>query len=164
MAHSFLTRTSTLWRLFWALILLSLAFGVVMYVWDFEIIDEMSNEAAIKAHLAAMSQTQKNVHAIATATLDLAYPFVYGGLFAGMALRFLGPVGKIAALPSFVVIPVDLAEGVVQVFALTGQEQYLWLKAYLTPLKLGLFFTGMALAFVALLIALRQRFKNRQSK
>ncbi len=154
---NWLTRSSTLWILFAAFVLISLAFGVVMMTWEFVMIDEMSNPEAIRTHLASMTQEQKNVHLWTTATLDVLYPFAYGLLFAGMALRFFGPLGPLLAAPSFLVIPFDLAEGAVQVLTLSGDDRLLWLKVYVTPIKLGLFLFGLFATLIAGVIAFRRR-------
>ena len=146
---AFLTQPRTLWILFVVFIAETLAFGVVMLTWDFEIIDEMSDPVRIQHHIEAMSATQRTVHAWMTATLDVAYPLTYGPLFIGVALRTLP---RAAALPALAVIPLDLAEGAVQVLALTGTLEWLWLKAYLTPLKLILFGAAIVIALTALMV------------
>ena len=143
-----LTQAKVLWVLFALLVLETLGFVVIMLVWDFHVIDEMSDPVKIKAHIAAMSETQRDVHAVMTATLDVAYPFTYGALFAGLALKVFRPF---FAAPSFLTIPTDLAEGAVQILALNGDMQFLWLKAYLTPLKLILFVSAAMIAIFALI-------------
>ncbi len=156
----FLTTNKALWTTFIATILMTLMFGIIMRVWDFGIIDEMSDPEEIKAHIANMSATQRSVHAVMTATLDVAYPLAYGGFFIGVALRFFGKLGPWLAIPSFLVIPVDLMEGVTQVMALTGNESLLWLKAILTPTKLALYFAGLAVALNGLGIGLKRRMRG----
>lgn len=61
-----------------AYVLLSFVFILVTNVWDFYVIDEMYTEEVILAHLNTMTETQKHVHTLTTATLDVIYPFVYG--------------------------------------------------------------------------------------
>lgn len=148
-----LTRPKILWLLFGATLAMTIAFGLIMWIWQFELIDEMHQPARIKAHLALLTPTQKYVHAWTTATLDVAYPFAYGGLFVGMALRFFDRFGVWLALPGALVIPVDLAEGVVQLLLLNGVENLLTYKQVLTPLKLGLYFPGLAIAVMGAGIA-----------
>ena len=152
--RAFLTKSSTLWILFMLFVLETIAFGVIMYIWDFHVIDEMSNPDAIRQHIEEMSTLQRQVHAWTTATLDVAYPLTYGPLFAGLALRSLRPL---YALPAVTVIPVDLIEGAVQVLALTGTQDLIWLKAYVTPTKLVLFIAAMAIAGIALFLHIRRR-------
>lgn len=149
-----ITQTRTLWVLFILFVLESIGFGIIMLVWDFAIIDEMSDPDKISAHIAAMSETQRSVHAWMTATLDVAYPLTYGPLFAGLALRHLKAV---FAVPAIAVIPTDLTEGYVQVVALLGDESLLWLKAYLTPLKLVLFFGAILISIAALVVGFQRR-------
>ncbi len=152
-----LTKTKTLWFLFWATLAMTAAFGLIMQIWQFEIIDEMSEPDQIRAHVAAFTATQKTVHAWMTATLDVAYPLAYGGFFIGMALRFFDRAGFWLALPSALVIPVDLAEGYVQVMLLTGDDSLLHYKQILTPLKLGLFIPGLIISLVGAGIAIARR-------
>lgn len=151
-----LTNTTTLWTTFLMTIGMTLAFGLIMQIWQFEIIDELYKPEQISAHLAAMSAEQKLVHAWMTATLDVAYPIVYAGFFIGMALRYCGRLGPWLALPSVAVIPVDLAEGVVQVLLLNGYTDLIWLKSIITPIKLGLFLFGFAVASFGLASAATQ--------
>ena len=143
-----ITKTGVLWGLFALFVLETLGFAVIMSVWDFHIIDEMSDPAKIKAHITAMSETQRRTHAVMTATLDVAYPLTYGALFGGLALKVFRPI---FAAPSFLTVPTDLAEGAVQILVLNGDMQFLWLKAYLTPLKLILFITAIIIAIFALI-------------
>lgn len=151
---NFLTKPMTLWILFGLFILQTIGFAVIMSVWDFEVIDEISDPEKVRQHISGMSATQRSVHAWTTATLDVAYPLTYGLLFAGMAWRALKPVFSV---PAIAVIPTDLAEGFVQVLALTGNGDLVWLKAYLTPLKLVLFFAAIIIALAALWQERRKR-------
>lgn len=155
-----LTRPKVLWLLFGATLAMTIAFGLVMKIWQFELIDEMYLPDQIKAHLASLTPSQKYVHAWVTATLDVAYPLAYGGFFIGMALRFFGRYGAWLALPGVLVIPVDLAEGLVQILLLNGVESVLGYKQILTPLKLGLFFPGLAIAVLGGLIAARHKWRR----
>lgn len=155
-----LTKTTTLWTTFAATIVMTVLFGVIMKVWDFTIIDEMSDPAAISAHIDAMTATQRNVHAWMTGTLDVAYPLAYGAFFVGMALRFLGRWRMVLALPGVLVVPVDLLEGVIQILALTGVDSVIWAKAYVTPLKLFLWFAALGVAVLAAAIAIRRRIQS----
>jgi len=154
----FLTKPLTLWILFALFILETIGFAAIMAVWDFEVIDEISDPEKVRHHIAEMSALQRTVHAWTTATLDVAYPLTYGPLFAGFALRALKPI---FAVPAIAVIPTDLTEGVVQVLALTGSGDLIWLKAYLTPLKLVLFLIAMMIAVGALGVMFLRR---KQSK
>ncbi|MEM7077783.1 MAG: hypothetical protein AAF513_04045 [Pseudomonadota bacterium] len=64
-------------------------------------------------------------------------------------------------LPSVVVIPSDLVEGFTQVQVLMGNESIVWLKAYVTPLKLMLFFVAVIIAIASVVLAVRQRRRER---
>ncbi len=153
-----LTKPLTLWILFTLFILQTIGFAVIMAVWDFQVIDEISDPEKVRHHIAEMSALQKTVHAWTTATLDVAYPLTYGALFAGLAWRAFQPV---FALPAIAVIPTDLAEGFVQVMALTGNSDLVWLKAYLTPAKLVLFFAAIAISLAALCMSYLRRRKSK---
>ncbi len=158
---AFLAQTKTLWFTFILTLLLTVAFVVVMQVWQFGLIDEMYNAADIKAHIAAMSPTQRTVHAWTTGTLDVAYPLCYGAFFIGVALKSFGRFGFVLALPSLLVIPVDLTEGFSQIMLLGGHNEYMGLKIIATPLKLGLFGLGLVIALIGLALMFFKFLKNR---
>lgn len=146
-----------LWFSFVAYAVLTLSFGIVMQVWDFVIIDEMFDQAQIRAHIEAMTLEQRSVHALLTSTVDVAYPFAYATFQAGMAYRYLGRWGRWIALLSIVCVPVDLLEGFAQVMLLQGNEPYMALKLIATPVKLALFIPGFLGALIAVGFAVRQR-------
>ena len=128
-----------------------------MHLYDFVIIDEMSDPEAVGHHVEEMTGLQRSAHAWMTATLDVAYPLTYGAFFAGLTLRALKPVFAIRAIA---VIPTDLMEGFVHVLALNGNYELLWLKAIVTPAKLVLFGAAIVIALVALWMGWRQRRRN----
>lgn len=154
----YLSRSKTIWATFALTIVLTLSFGVVMRIWDFGIIDEMYNAEKISAHISAMTETQRSVHAWMTATLDVAYPFAYGAFFIGVAIKAFGKHGKWLALPAILVIPADLLEGLSQVFLMNGHEDFMALKVIATPVKLVLYVTGLVITCVgAVILYLRRR-------
>lgn len=146
----FLTRKSILWASFLATLTLTLIFGIVMQVWDFEVIDEMYVAEEILAHIHAMTHERRMVHFWLTATVDVLYPFVYGGFFIGVALKGFARAGFFLAIPSMLVIPVDLIEGFAQVMLLLGNDGYIHMKVIATPAKLALFFTGLTITAIGL--------------
>ena len=147
----FLAQTKTLWVTFTATIILTLCFGLIMHIWEFGIIDELYTQKKIIAHIEAMTPQQRSVHAWMTGTIDIAYPFAYGAFFMGMAKRHFAKYGTWLAMPSLLVIPADLAEGVTQIFLLDGRYDLAGLKAIFTALKLGLYLTGLAITLAAIL-------------
>lgn len=159
---AFLTRTPVLWGLFIAQFVMGFSFYLIMQAYDFQLIDKMSVPGEISAHIAAMSETQRRIHIWVTATLDVAYPITYGSFFAAMAWRFLGRAGTFLALPGLIVILIDLSEGVVQIMALGGNESLLWLKAFLTPAKFGLFMIAAMIALGALCVAIWRLVRTRK--
>ena len=158
--RQWLTKGWVLWTLFILQILIGASFGLIMGHWDFQLIDSISDPAKASAVIAGLTDMQRTVHIWTTATLDVAYPLAYGGLFAGLALRFLGKAGKWLSLPAFAAIPADVSEGVVQVLALTGTEGVIGAKAILTPLKFGLFMVAALIALLAVIVAIINIFRK----
>ena len=151
---AFLTRTPVLWGLFVLQLVIGLGFGVFREAAGGQLLDmQMSGEAS-RAILAGMTGPQRAAHFWITVLLDTLYPLVYGGFFAGMALRFFGRFGKIAAFPAFAAIVVDLTENTLQALALSGTADVLSAKDWVTPLKYGLVLVAMAIAIIALIIAI----------
>jgi len=146
---SFLAETRTLWFFFAATLVITCLFPLVGSHWQLTLLDGISSPAEARSVLEELTPHQKKIHAWITATLDVAYPIVYGGLFAGSALRVFTRYGRFLALPALVVIPTDLIEGVVQVLALTGTADWLDAKAVLTPAKLVLFAAGLCITVFA---------------
>ena len=143
-----LTRTATLWCLCIATVLLSLSFAPVAAQFDLVLLDGISSPAIARETLASLSTEQRVAHAWITSTMDVAYPLVYGPLFAGIALRFF-PNRRWLALPGILVIPIDLFEGLVQVLVLLNVADWLDVKAVVTPLKLMLFACGLVTTLAA---------------
>ena len=154
---SFLTKSSALWVM--AILMIGCIFGFwyVMRTFDFLLIDEIWDPDQVRAHIANLSEKQRQVHIWTTATLDVAFPLFYGGLFVGLAWRFLGTAGPLLALPGLAVIPIDLTEGVIQIMALSGNEVAAFHKVWVTPLKLGLFIAAAIVALIAIGVAISRR-------
>ena len=146
----FVAKPATLWLLFGATVLITLAFPPLAASWELTLLDGVASPDRVRELIAGMTPEQRTAHAWITGTLDVAYPLVYGSFFAGMALRFFPRVG--AGLGAFIalVIPVDLFEGLVQILALTGQADWVATKAFVTPLKVGLFLAGALVALAGL--------------
>lgn len=153
-----LTNSRILWALVFVQVLIWVGFVSIMYAYDFVLIDEMWKPDEIRNYIAGFSPEQKRAHIWTTATLDVLYPLTYGSFFVGMALRFYGPAGKLLSMPGVLVIPVDLTEGVIQVMALSGRDEVIVHKAWVTPWKLGLFGAATLITLVAIAIALWRKF------
>ena len=160
---NFLTKTPVLWILAVVMILIGMSFGYVSQVYEINLLDEISDPERVRSSIAAMSEEQKRVHLWTTGVLDVAFPLAYGGLFVGLAWRFLGAAGPLLALPGLAVIPIDLTEGVVQIMALGGNNDVVVHKAWVTPLKFGLFLPASLIALFALGLAVRRKFFGRAS-
>ncbi len=156
-----LTKTSTLWVLFITTLLLFFTFRIVASHWGFTFIDSISSPEELRSLIAGMSAEQKNSHAWATSTLDVAFPISAGLLFAGVALRFFPKYGIYLAIPGFLAIPTDLFEGVIQILALTNNADLLDLKAIVTPLKAVLLLTGLAIAITGWSCWLFSKFRKK---
>lgn len=148
----FLTRAPVLWTLFTLMILSGLGFQFFSPAVGGAYLDLVSEPAEVRALFEALSPEQKAAHFWVTVLNDTLFPLSFGLLFAGMALRFFGRWGKLAALPGFAVLIFDLTENTVQALALSGAADALDTKAWLTPLKFGLFWLAAAIAIVAALI------------
>ena len=155
-----LSKTKTLWITFILTLVLTACFGFVMHIRQFGIIDEVFVEDDIRVHISAMSQTQRTVHAWMTGTLDVAYPFAYGGFFIGIAIRYFSKYGIYLAVPSLLCIIADLSEGVAQIMLLMGHEASMGVKLIATPIKFSLFITGALIALTGLALALKQKLKR----
>ena len=147
--NNFISKTSTLWLLFFASVgLMCIAHWMVGH-WQILLMDETASPALLRDLLAQMTAAQKQAHITLTSTVEILLPFALGGFFAGVALKFYPRYGFYLALPSLLAIPADLVEGVIQVLALTGSYDLLSLKAVVTPVKIALYAVGFLLALVA---------------
>ena len=142
-------------RVLWGLFSVTIAMFIGFYFWEPFVggttLDNVCSLESMQLLLQDMTDVQKHSHVMMTLVLDMVFPFAYGFLFAGLILRFSGQRGVWLAFPAFVVIPVDIAENIIQLMALTGNVTLLPVKAFLTPLKFGLFCFS-ALLSVGLLI------------
>lgn len=136
---------------------LTIAFGIWIQRYDLHIIDEISDPDQIRAVVAAMTPEQRSAHWWMTLVLDYFYPLAYGGFFGGLALRYFGAVGIWAAIPAMIVVPADVIENTIQLFILSGDQSLLWVKAYVTPIKLVTFIIAALIALVALGLAVYRR-------
>ena len=144
-----------LWTFFVLTLLISLMFPLVADLWRLSLLDTISDPAKVREAIAMMSEDQRLAHSWITATLDVVYPIVYGIFFIGCAYAFYGRFGQFLAIPLVVLVAADLAEGLVQVFALNDWLDWVDAKAYLTPLKFALFLFGISMAVVGFLARIR---------
>lgn len=148
-----ITRTPVLWALFVLMVICGAGFGFFAPAVGGQFLDMLSRPDELRATLAAMTPEQKSAHFWITVLLDTAFPLAFGLLFAGLAWRFFGKYGPLAAIPGFAVLIVDLTENTIQALALSGAADVLDAKAWVTPLKMGLFYLAAVIALVALVIA-----------
>ena len=149
-----------LWTFFVLTALIGAIFPLLANHWQLSLLDTISDPSKVREIIATMSEQQRLAHSWITATLDVVYPIVYGSFFIGCAYAFCGRFGRALALPFFVLVAVDLVEGMIQILALNGWFDWVDAKAYLTPLKFALFLFGVSLAVVGSLARMRQSQKN----
>lgn len=138
-----------LWLLLAATLAMTAGFALIQSIGDFVLLDRIADPVGVRTTLDRYTPGQTSLHIWTTATLDVLYPLCYGALFALMPLQFFPRGQFVLAAPALLGIPVDLAEGAVQLAALTGHDQLIFLKAYLTPLKAGLFALAALIALSA---------------
>ena len=155
-----LSETKVLWLSFFATVLITLSFQAISRQFNLVLLDGISNPADARAVITGMTEYQRNIHIWITATLDVAYPAAYGALFIGSAYRFFPSKAFLLCIPAIVCVPIDLSEGVVQILALSGNFNFIALKAVLTPAKVLLFLCGLLVTIAGwgkwLLIRFRQ--------
>lgn len=148
----FLTRAPVLWALFALMILAAAGFQIFGPAVGGAYLDLVSEPGEVRALFASLTPEQKTAHFWVTVIIDTVFPLSFGLLFAGMALRFFGKWGKLASVPAFAVLIFDLTENTVQALALSGVADALDTKAWLTPVKFGLFWLAAGIAILAALI------------
>ncbi|MFN4225243.1 MAG: hypothetical protein ACK4HR_02920 [Hyphomonas sp.] len=151
---SLITRTPVLWNLFALAFVMPGFFAAFAPSVGGQYLDMLDKPEVIRATFAAMTPEQKSAHFWVTVLVDTAFPIAFGLLFAGLAWRFFGKYGPLAAIPGFAVLIVDLTENTIQALALSGAADALDAKAWVTPLKMGLFYLAAVIALVALGIAM----------
>ncbi len=162
MINNGLTKTSTLTLLLLTFMALILGFSIFTEATGGIILDTIGPVSDAQALLASMSEAQKLAHFRLTLWLDMLFPLAYGGLFAGLTLRYFQTYGKWLVLPALLVIPVDITENIIQLLALSGSESLLGVKALLTPTKFILFQLSAGLALISVLVAAARRLWGRQ--
>jgi hypothetical protein len=160
---NFITRTPVLWALFVLMVVLTLAFGALAPMVGGQFLDMASQPADTRAVFDAMTPGERNAHFWITVLMDTAYPLSFGLFFAGMAWRFFGKWGPVAAIPGFAVLIVDLTENTLQALTLSGAAYVLEPKAWISPLKMNLFYLAALIALVALGIAVFRRVTKKKA-
>lgn len=133
-------------------IVVGMAFGLFAEKIGGTLLDMLSDPAANEARLATMSASQRSAHLWVTLTLDIVYPFAYGGGLANLAARFAPRNKLLAAAPGLALILVDLIENLLIVLMLQGDIQVIAVKSLVTQAKWWLFggcsllVTGLAVA------------------
>jgi hypothetical protein len=139
------------------------SFRPVQAAMDGPLLDFIFTGGAAEARLAELSEAQRRAHFWGTVVNDTAYPLAYGGLLAGLALRF-GRGRDWLAWPAVLVIVADLAENTVQALALSGTANMLAAKTVLTPLKFGLFAVAALIAIYLVAWAIGAKIADMREK
>ena len=150
---AFLSKTPVLFGFFVATIVILISFSPLRQSLDGPLLDQIFSGDAAKARLAEFSAEQKLAHFWVTVINDTLFPLAYGGLLMGLAARFGGRYGTLAAIPALLTIVFDLAENTVQALALSGTLDLLGLKSFLTPAKMGFLLIAFLVAVVFLIAA-----------
>ncbi|MFN3314925.1 MAG: hypothetical protein ACK46Q_15900 [Hyphomonas sp.] len=151
---NFISRTPVLWGLFGLAVLCAVGFNLFQPSVGGQYLDMLSDPIRVRAALAEMTPEQRSAHFWVTVLIDTAFPIGFGLLFAGLGWRFFGRFGTLAALPGLAVLVVDLTENTIQALALSGTADVLDAKAWVTPLKMNLFYLAAVIALIAVGIAL----------
>jgi hypothetical protein len=157
-----ITRTPILWVLFGLAAMCLAGFQLFSAAVGGQYLDMLDDPAEVRAVLSGMNEAQKTAHVRVTLLIDTLFPLSFGLLFAGLAWRFFGRWGRPAAVPGFAVLVVDLTENMIQALALSGAADVLDAKAWVTPLKMGLFYLAALLALAALGIGLYRMLRKPQ--
>jgi len=160
---SLITRTPALWTLFVLTVVLTLAFGAAAPMVGGRFLDMASQPEDTRAVFEAMTPGERGRHFWLTVLLDTVYPLSFGLFFAGMAWRFFGRFGPFAAIPGFAVLIVDLTENTLQAITLSGAAYLLEPKAWVSPLKMNLFYLAGLIALVAAGIAVFRLFTRKKA-
>ncbi|GEM_PF-398539 len=148
----------------WALFLSAVAVLVMMLLCNPAIggvpLDSLATVTEVKAQLLAMTASERSAHFIMTLVLDTLFPLTYAGFFAATTLRYFKRCPRLLALPALLVIPVDLLENTTQLFALSGNESLLPIKAVVTPVKYGLFFVAATISVSGLASGVVRRLRH----
>ncbi|NKB98690.1 MAG: hypothetical protein GKR90_09400 [Pseudomonadales bacterium] len=143
-----LSETGVLWISFVATVAITFVFQLVAGSVGGTLLDSIADPDQTRDVLVGMSEAQRAMHAWLTGTLDVAYPAAYGALFIGSAIKFYPSFGRYLAWTVFILVPVDLIEGIVQILALTDLADLLSTKAVLTSLKQILFIFALLFTVV----------------
>lgn len=158
---SFLSRTLVIIVLFLLSTLIMYSFSFFREALGGQFLDMIYTADGAQTLLDTMSGDQKSAHIKATLLLDILFPLTLGGYLLGIAARVTPKLRKWAILPAIIAIITDLCENTVQVLALKGHTDLLFLKTYLTPVKYAAFYTALILALFLILIGLVKWFKSR---
>lgn len=122
-----------------------------------QILDSVADPTEIAFLLDNMNVAQRRSHFWMTLALDMPFPIAYGIFFIGVIWKFFGRRGLWIALPAYACVCTDLAENTVQLMVLSGHDDLIVHKAYLTPLKRLLFLGSIAAASSALITGVIRR-------
>lgn len=132
----------------------------LVFRFDLVLLDMLSDPAQVKSAVLSMSAQQQRIHIGITTTLDVALPLAYGCFFVGVAYRFFPARAGVLSLPAVICVPVDLLEGIVQLFVMLNTVDWTSLKAVLTPLKLLLIGSSTLITIAGLVSGLVRKLRR----
>jgi hypothetical protein len=154
-----LQKTSVLWALFAASIVLIALSEWMKTQWQLQLIDGIWSPGDARALIAQLSAEQKTGHLWFTSTVDVLLPIFVAVTLAGITLKAFPHYGKYLAIPPLLAVPFDYTEGVIQVLVLTDTLDLLAIKAYTSPVKISGYLFGLAMLSLALVKWLLLRIK-----
>lgn len=110
---------------------------------DFTLTEQGANEALM---LLKGRPNAVGVHIYLSAGVDMIYPLAYGTFVSGLCFRYGAPYGALYALPIASAAGFDIAENLVQIWALTGDLGVLAAKPFVTLPKFFLALIGSLIA------------------
>ncbi len=159
-----LAKTPSLVFLFIAQLLIGGSFFIVQNAVGGSLLDTQMNAQTAFAVLQNMSDLQKHYHIIATSTLDMIYPIVYGGLLAGIVWRFADKKKTLLIIPAIIAIFSDIIENIIQIIALSGNDDFLYFKNFITPIKYGMILFVIIIAALLIVKTIIGKSKNDRYK
>ncbi|MEM7767227.1 MAG: hypothetical protein AAF253_07025 [Pseudomonadota bacterium] len=143
-----LSRLPVLWCLGIATLVLHAAIHWAKRFTGGQLLDLRWTADGARSLLAGMATIPGAVdaHIWITGALDTAYPMAYGGLVAGLCVRYSTVRPAVAAAPAILAAACDLAENAIQLLALHGHADLLPAKTLLTPAKFALITAASAWA------------------
>ncbi|MCW8194834.1 hypothetical protein F6455_08545 [Proteobacteria bacterium 005FR1] len=143
-----LSTGSTLWLLFSASVVILLAIRYAAASWGLELLDEIYRPDQVREALREMSQEQKLAHVWISASLDLIFPLVLGGLLGGLTIKLLPSCVRYLLIPVATAVLVDLWENTLQIVVLLELKNVVEAKAIATAVKMAAYLVALTIVML----------------